>query len=261
MAEEEMFVEAKFNPMDLDKFNTPEDRVNYLLGKGFKKIKSTIGAGSSRFTVAIDSKHALKVALNDAGQAQNQQEAANIEKIKSNLMPKFYRMGMNAQWILVELARPFSNPQELAGVLGMDLSDCLLVVQYAVDYNSIKDYAKAVLSKKETFPIDDMKLADVKVILVNTLKTPVATELFRLAKEYDFDLEDLNDIGQWGIASDGRIVILDVGFSESVGKAHYGGKSGVKLKTQAYKTVHQHLNPASASLKEYIELVVKEVLG
>jgi hypothetical protein len=102
---------------------TVNDKIDYLIYHGFKLL----GKGSGRTTWALSSKRALKVALNNAGKAQNQLEFELLSSNNSEYLPKVYDISKDASWIEVELVRQLTNVKELEDILGVPISDFYLV--------------------------------------------------------------------------------------------------------------------------------------
>ena len=62
-AETSTILEAKFNPRTLDRFKTPQQKIDFIKSAGLLEL----GKGKGRHVFLLDSKKVLKVAMNDFG--------------------------------------------------------------------------------------------------------------------------------------------------------------------------------------------------
>ena len=188
-----------------DKRNTFKNRVAYA-----KQRARQLGTGSSRIAFEIPYQGrptVLKIAKNAKGMAQNQEEA--------DLFSDWYLQNTgfviplvdhheddDPTWIHTEFAEKMT-PKKFQSFFGVD--------QY-----TLNSYVQAI--RKHDHRRADAILASYNIDLdENELFSDYAT-LF--GSEYTHvNIADLNGIRNWGIY-DGRPVIIDLGFSDSVAKLY-----------------------------------------
>lgn len=148
-----------------------------------------IDGGSSREAFVLTPKYALKVALNEKGVAQNKAEA-KLSKTKgaSNAVAKTVTSDKDGNWAVAELVRPLADDDEFEERTGITLDNL---------------YAALETGSYHWFPAKTRELVDG----LHALKRA------GLKNDYRFE--------QFGVTPDGRIVLLDIGFSKSVADKFY----------------------------------------
>lgn len=152
-----------------------------------------IGRGSSRAAYVFSSRYVLKIAVNNKGIAQNEAEVDAYTNPQSKpVIAKIYDFDPDYKWLMSELVRPLDNETEFEKFTGID---------FEVFMGQVYD-----LINKEINPEKCSKLAaaTTHTMLHNNILT------------YDIDRFD-----HWGATPDGRVVILDYGYTEGVFKSHY----------------------------------------
>ena len=160
-----------------------------------------LGMGSSRSAFVLTPKKVLKIAKNPKGIAQNQAEQqVYTDPATADVAAKMYDADDQGRWIIADLVRPLTNPSEfkqLTGVAWQEFVEDLTMTVSAFARKqgmqlrkSAPDFTKKVFSMAEKGS--------------NKLK-----------------LGDLTVLDHWGKTPDGRVVILDYGFTEDVAEKHY----------------------------------------
>lgn len=190
-----------------------------------QKILPFIGAGSARIVFAVSGDKVLKVAKNKKGLAQNNAEIEMFLEMDAagfgNVLTKIYDYDKSGAWVLSEIASPLRD-------MSSDMSKFTRYV--GVPFS---------LYRQIIFNMDDagVRSAVSQVELAYDEGTPEAfllDEIILRPKEFHFiygvahainnlDLMygDLLRPGQYGRTTDGRIVLLDYGFTEIVHLMHY----------------------------------------
>jgi hypothetical protein len=147
-----------------------------------------IGRGSARTVYVLSSKRALKFARNERGFDQNSVEVKVYESLRhKSIVPRVFahdrtRPSGLSSWIVVELVRPVRDAKELKRLSGIRLG---------------------ALGMDLTGTMPELR--------------PAIQEL----KDLGLQTSDWNDVDQWGVGADGRIVLLDPGVTFEVLQKHY----------------------------------------
>jgi hypothetical protein len=188
-----------------------------LLDYAFKHLKS-IGSGSSRFVFALTSTKVLKIAdpgwkQGEPGIAQNKTEVDiyTDPKIKP-IVTKIFDFDPEYKWIISEAVRPISTRIEFAQLTGCDLQE---MVELSKPDSELSEFERARRNYlKET--IDKI-----------TPKCGRFIEAIRsLMQEGSLLKGDIEYHDHWGKTPDGRVVLLDYGFSKQVNEEYYEERTG-----------------------------------
>jgi hypothetical protein len=148
-----------------------------------------IDGGSAREAFVLTPRYALKVALNDKGVAQNKAEAKlSRTKSVSDAVAKTVTSDKDGNWVVAELVRPLVDDDEFVERTGITLDDL---------------YTALSTGSYNWFPTKTRTLVDG----LRKLKRA------GLADDYRFE--------QFGITPDGRVVLLDIGFTKQVRNKFY----------------------------------------
>jgi hypothetical protein len=201
-------VDSKFGDrFDLKKFKElPSSEVMLQYASLFL---DKLGKGSSRMAFTLSSKHALKIALNAKGIAQNETELDVFTNPKSKkVVAKIYGADDEFRWLISDLVKPVNNSDEFAELAG---------VRWPEFVNCMIDYVK------HHDPMPDNIDEFVAAVVVT-------------AKQNDLLIGDLVEVNHWGKTPDGRIVLLDYGFTHEVWSSHYSDSGTPQGKTAASDT-------------------------
>ena len=176
-----------------------------------------LGQGSSRRVYMIDNEKCLKLARNQKGIAQN--EAENDGYLQSlNLCPKIYKYDQNDLWIEAQLAKK-AKESDFKRLLGYDWNIFCSWIEYTA-----KLYTNHSLYRGENDAL--FKSEEFETWVYDN------DNVFSRINQYmtDFALEsygDLQRISSWGVVTENgqeRLVLVDAGLSDSVGRDYYGFK-------------------------------------
>ena len=216
-------LERKFDPKMLDakEFTNQSKMAEFVLDlaqthPGLRYL----GEGSSRMVFSLDSKRVLKVALNDAGIAQNEAEIdISFDPSVGGIVAKVFAQSNANKWIVSELVRPLKDKEEFKFLTGISWDFFSFALQgwgtgrlpewiNNIRNNSIKPWSSPVKSHKE---------------LEEYLTTPFYKTVFHALNHIKTVLMhgDLTKIGHWGKTPDQRVVLLDYGFTPEVADKHY----------------------------------------
>jgi hypothetical protein len=189
---------------DLSEFKKLDDTGDMI--KYAEERLQKLGEGSSRVTYALTSKKVLKIAYNMAGVGQNTEEV-NVytnPKIKP-IVAKVFDYDQEFFWITSELTRQLKAPSEfemLAGIAselhnfgGDNMRDFVIKAAAGSMFWIKSHYGKDVIDFAKTIR---------SVALENSLLPG-----------------DLAKHDSWGKTPDGRLVLIDYGYSEHVSQNYY----------------------------------------
>lgn len=166
-----------------------------------------MGRGSARIVFALTSHRILKIAKNNKGLGQNEAEVNVYTNPKTkSIVSKIYDYDPDYLWIISELVKPFTEkdttPIEKILGLGEQSMTWESFIQLVV-HGKFKDIEEYGAGHQLEF----------------------AKALHALAKENQLIMGDLEKGDSWGVASDGRLVLIDYGFTEDVYSNHYAPKT------------------------------------
>jgi hypothetical protein len=192
------------------------DNINTMLEYA-KAFLQPLGEGSSRKAFLLSSKYALKIAINKKGLAQNEQELDVFTNPKSKpVVAKIYDAGSEHQWVISDLVKPLAA--ENAGKREFEEHTGIQWADFEAD---LTDFVK---KKNEITPEDIELMGGHKAVAF--IQAVVAT-----ARASNLLVGDLKEPSHWGKTPDGRLVLLDYGFSEDVWSQHYSKSQNVVPKT------------------------------
>lgn len=178
-----------------------------------------MGEGSSRAVYLVNQAKVIKIAKNQAGQAQNRVEFDNIQKYGTSILPRFYDMAPDYSWIEVELVRPATKTQfNLATGIPFVIWENILaylerlrsldmISNFDSVYDLLLDYAQNY----------NEKLIDSLISIQNSQ----ISQIIQMIVDGSIKAGDLGFLNHYGIAADGRLVILDVGLNQNIYSIYY----------------------------------------
>lgn len=218
---DEMALPADWNPAALGHDKSFKSRLEYALQRAPR-----LGGGSSRVAFVIPDQGretVLKIAKNRKGMAQNQAEADILDdgylgKLDIVIpLIDYDKSNREPVWIQTEKANKVSN-QKLAKMLHCDKTSWgLTYLVYAV---------KNILGRRQKYMPD---LDKIKQDLLDAGHTEQDLEIFMGYADEVADLvgssslleDDFNNASNWG-EYNGRPVVIDLGFTESVHQLYWG---------------------------------------
>jgi hypothetical protein len=166
-----------------------------------------LGRGSSRAAYLLTSKTVLKVAINEKGLAQNEAEVDVFTNPKSRLIvAKIHKADDQYKWVISDLVNPVNTANQFNGGSNVD-----------IEWPEFLDILQRGLRGKQ-------KINNESKFFNSVLDT---------AKENDLLYGDLSQLDHWGKSPDGRIVLLDYGFTGEVWGKHYSSSSKKPKKATA----------------------------
>lgn len=209
----EAITEAKFNPeilSDRNRFPSFDDRLDFVHEK-----LPFLGEGSSRAAFVLDSKRALKLAMNVKGLAQNEAELDLVTNSKvSFILSKILAYDPRYKWVVSELVRPLQSQVEFKQLTG-------------VSWQVFKEFVGRSLKAKTPW---QNHVADVKSYLRGyvpessvdtTIQNPWFSKTMEALSSSPLFWPDLLVIDHWGKTPDQRVVLLDYGYTFDVASQHY----------------------------------------
>jgi hypothetical protein len=182
---------------DIRKFKELDD-TGYMMfyANSFLDI---IGIGSSRAVFVLNSRLALKVAIDHKGVAQNKVEVKiSDQQGENSIVTKVYDTDPSCMWIVSDLVRPISSEKEFKKLTGVDWKIMTDVVKYC--------FERGELPRKKSVP-------------------RFITEIVNLSLRNELCVADICNIQHWGKTSDGRCVLLDYGYDYEVWSRFYRTKA------------------------------------
>lgn len=210
--------EAKFDPKIITqrKFPTLDQAVDFVDNKVGLRF---LGQGSSRIVFAIDSRKALKMALNAKGIAQNQAELDTATDSHNGLVAKILQYDPEFKWVVSELVRPIDNEAEFKQLTGVPWT----VFAYLLTFSPTewKSHVSNTIRYIGSFEKVDVTPEEVlKSPFLNMAMTSLASLKKPLLEA------DLMKLDHWGKTPDQRVVLLDYGYTAEVWQNHYDPNIG-----------------------------------
>lgn len=177
---------------DFKKFRSL-DNIEFMRGYADSFLQ-VLGEGSSRVAYALSSNKVLKIALNGKGVDQNIAELDVFTNPATKpMVAKVQDYDPEYRWIIADSVRIFNSEEEFEKETGVNFKEF------------VEDIKQSLIRKQQ--PESDLA--------VSTLKTIMSSNLM---------LGDVARIEHWGKSSDGRVVLLDYGFTKEVWQLHYSSK-------------------------------------
>jgi len=178
-----------------DKFNMKKfeslDNPNMLLAYADSFLQK-LGQGSSRAAYVFSSRYVLKIAINNKGIAQNETEvqvATNPET--KAIIARVHKADPDNKWVISDAVRELKNEKEFADATGLDWTTFIKEVKALFKGEPVEDPSEMAQAMAATMKANDLMFGDIK------------------------------EITHWGKAADGRVVLLDYGFTGEVFEKHY----------------------------------------
>lgn len=166
-----------------------------------------LGAGSSRAVYAFSPGRVLKIALERGrGPAQNKAEVdVYTNPATRPIVTAIYDEGANYRWIISDIVRPLAmdywSEEE-----GYDDFKSLSGISWRDLWRGIR-----VTDQRPAYDEEEARLA----------AHPLVKAVASLMKANDLLKADLERMDHWGKTADGRLVILDYGYTRDVRDKHY----------------------------------------
>lgn len=181
-----------------------------------------LGRGSSRAAFLLSNRYVLKVALPESGEkgiGQNKGELQVFSNTASQgTVAAIQDADKNGEWLVSELARPLSSPEEFQKMTGVPWDDFVSIIR---NYKDIADEAKEIQDgiKVWTRRGNDKKVQMLQKRLQNlqkTLQSPVVKGSLALINSANVMPGDIWEVDHWAKTADGRVILIDYGFTRDL---------------------------------------------
>lgn len=183
-----------------------------------KQKAQRVGGGSSRVAFVIDyqgRKTVLKIAKNQKGLAQNEQEVSMLrtaeilgaDGIVTVPMIDYDEQNSKPSWIHVEYARKLKSPQEFERLTGFDMEQ---LIMYAANVSHNRSLPRA----------HNMEFDRQWTEKVWEDEESFSNEFVSFVGNTELHLPDLLRANNWGVFNN-HPVIIDLGLSDDIYTAHY----------------------------------------
>lgn len=206
---------SKFGPA------TPGGEIDFNRMADYAKARAKkLGIGSSRVALLVPYQGrdtALKVAINEAGVAQNKAESEmlltpwvqNSGMVIPIIPEGFDKNNPEPTWIHCELAQPF---------LDQDEEDWFVNVRFIAYWLTNPEKHDTILKNmKSTW---SMKYSEAQIAKKIDIFSQYVDFVLKLSKEFDLKVNDLRYTENWGMYK-GKPVIIDLGFTDAVWLNYY----------------------------------------
>ncbi len=181
------------------------------------KLTRRLGTGSSRAVYQIDDGKVLKLAINEKGRSQNQQEydlytdGLIAGKPVQGLLARIYSADEeNFDWLEMELVERVTS-NDFKTKMGIDFPEFQKVISYWGDKDAGRNNPKAAPEMWD-------------VLNNNAENYPWWMNLTNIGDNFDYAVADWKRLSSWGKTADGRMVLVDFGLTHDVYDAHYAKK-------------------------------------
>ncbi len=193
-------------------------KASKFLFQEFKNLKSNkemidyakarlklLGQGSSRITFLFTNRHVLKIALNNAGYAQNTAEldVATNPAMKP-VISQLKDYDQNGAWLVQEMVREV-NEQEFESLSGVEFETFCNILESHV--TSSPSAQKRLISR------------------LSTKAQSWVQSILRMIEVANLLEGDFMKIEHWGKTVTNRIVLMDYGYTDDVQKRHYSNST------------------------------------
>lgn len=247
-----MEASRKFDIEMLDSIGGLEDMQQYAQEHNLQLL----GCGTARCAFKLSSKKVLKLARNEKGVAQNNTEVEIFTDPASKpIIAQVFRAGRGYKWIVSELVRPITNDSEFQSLTGVKVEDFKrYIAELKKKRGRPTPKTPPMTPSKKTEPATRAErpgrpAAKQQPSKTQTTSRVEAVDLTRTSPSDILDnykgdarrfLEsiasmmdsadllggDLKFIDHWGKTPDGRVVLLDYGFTGDVYTQHYASSGG-----------------------------------
>lgn len=226
--------EAKsgFSLQEFKQLQTLEEQTAYAEKRNLVVFRG----GSSRITYMINNRHVIKLARLDAQDKGRLQNATEVKVAQNPIAEQvvtrvFDYDSRDNNWLIAEVVRGIRTVSEFEKLTGVSwnafrgavtaLQGGPLALVQAEVLDELEDLKK--LSKTDTSRAVGNRLLR-KQELLKSLEHPMVAAVDAVISIAKLMPGDILSVEHWGKTADGRLALMDYGFSEEGWKKHYGGK-------------------------------------
>jgi len=184
-----------------------------------------LGQGSSRAVYVYSPKYALKIAMNNAGLAQNRLESnISFDGKYDEIIAKVVQAGPNYNWVLSELVHPIMHQDEEG--YNIEEKEKEEFNKYSpMEFDTLMQgidptYGPAEYVDREGNVNKTKAFPQYRKVIT---KSPHSEEIKRrveliheLANDWGLDVKDITVPSNWGRTAEGKTVILDFGYDDQI---------------------------------------------
>ncbi len=203
--------------------------------------------GSSRQAFIFDSKKVLKMAINNAGLGQNRAEVEYFTNPASRpIITKIFDFDPNYSWVLAEIIKAFKTPEEFKTATGFEWN----FFTYAVNIMGIELRGNGTVQQVQQYAAIQNKTAFINNFIQFMNKPPLlVTNTLRAMKEAKLGAGDIATLDHWGRTADGRVVLLDYGYTKEVFDTYYKARS-----PENFETIKPDVNARTQPAKPVVDV-------
>lgn len=176
---------------DLKKFKALENV--HQLNAYAESFLQKLGQGSSRAAYVLSNRYVLKIAINNKGIAQNETEVGVYTNPKTRaVIAKVHAFDPDYKWVIADAVRELKSDEDFTQSTGLNWYTFL---------HQVESIGKGRHLDSE--PSD------------------LAKAMGETMKQNNLLMGDIKEVGHWGKTPDGRVVMLDYGFTGEVWEKHY----------------------------------------
>lgn len=204
-----------FSLETLNSINSFSKRVKYCK----EQLGMPIGNGSARIVFQIDDEKVLKLAKNEKGIAQNEEENNRYYAMYDNILPRVYDCADNYSYLVSEFVLP-AKSADFKHVFGLTFKEFTDAIKMFYNQYALPNKKQHLYYRKDWKDSDefwDMLESNEELGEINN---------YLCAMQYD-PINDLFGIRNWGLCKreyGETLVILDNGLSEEVYNNFYSVK-------------------------------------
>ena len=228
-------IRGSFKWDEFKKLGSLEEKFNYA-SKNLQKL----GQGSSRAAFLLSSRYVLKVAVPGSGRKGIGQNKSELEvytnPASKNVVSKIYDADDRGWWLVSELVRPISSQDEFEKLTGVDwfMFKTLMNDPKRAD-EILEDEISERKAGIETWKRrgNDRKVRVQEKVLASVYKlknSPLLRGALSLINDASIMPGDLKEIDHWGKTTDGRVILLDYGFTKDLAHLYRASHSAVTAK-------------------------------
>jgi hypothetical protein len=188
------------------------DEMEEYLSDFFQLINNE---GGSRKVFIENSEKVIKVAIDNSGVEQNENEILILENISSILLPKLYNYSTHGMWLEVERITPLNNENDFEELTGIDFDDFIFLMNEWNTEESFNDFINETINNESenldmTLKSNQWKMYKIKK-WKSYLNNSFLNEFQNLIVKSHLNPIEFSEIKNLGKSTSGNLVLLDLG--------------------------------------------------